>query len=148
MSSNRFARPKITWGTSFANTLNVGYPLDNVSCGSDQREGSEVKQGASGIEDSWVIGIDYVLVGDIRWIPQVDTTTPLATGWDGTAKVREFLEWARQKNQFRFFPDATSGTYILSYLVEPMKGQPTPEVDGTRRLTITIRNTSTPYDGY
>lgn len=141
--------PAILWGASFANVLHVGYFLDNVKSGDQPRDGSEWVQSPSGVEEAWITGTDFYIEFDVRWIPQVDTASPVATGWDGTTGVREFLKWARQKNAFRFVMDATSlGTYILSYLVDPTTGYPDPEDDGTRKIRLRIRNASTAYDGY
>jgi hypothetical protein len=149
MPSNKFKTAKFTWGAAFANTLNIGYPLDNVSAGDEPRAGSMFEQAPSGVEDSWITGRDYKLTFDVRWIPQVDVASPVATGWDtGTVGFAEFLYWVRQKNQCRFFPDAASGTYILSYLSDPMQGTPPPETDGSRKMTMTLRNSTTPYNGY
>ena len=148
MTSFRFTRPKITWGAAFANTLSVGYPLDNVTAGDEPRAGSVFDRSTAGVEDAWITGVDYLLTADVRWIPQVDTAAPVATGWDGTTGVRAFLSWARQKNQFRFYPDATSGTYLTCYLADPMQGLPSAESDGTRKLTMTIRNVTSAFDGY
>jgi hypothetical protein len=141
-------RPKITWGTSFANTLDIAYPLDNFKAYSTYREGSQFAQTMAGVEDAWIIGTDYTLEGDVRWIRTTNTTTPLATGWDGSTGVRAFLEWAREKNQFRFYPDTTVNTYILSYLVEPLDGSHSLESDGTRTIRLVMRNASTAYEGY
>jgi hypothetical protein len=148
MPSNRFKLPKITWGASFANTLSIGYPLDNVTAGDEPRAGSVFDRSTAGVEDAWITGVDFLLTADIRWIPQVDTAAPVATGWDGTTGVRSWLSWARQKNQFRFYPDATSGTFITCYLADPMQGVGAFENDGTRKLTVTFRNTATAFDGY
>lgn len=141
--------PKITWGTSFANTLNIGYPLDNFASYSSAFDGSQFLQVESGTEDAWVINTNYILEGDIRWIPTDDLANPTRTGWDGAAGCREFLEDARQKNQFRWFPDKDDGaSFVLSTLVEPINGIHDLEPDGTRTIRIVIRNSSTPYDGY
>ncbi len=75
--------PKITWGTSFANTLNIGYPLDNWASYSSAFDGSQFLQVESGTEDAWVINTNYILEGDIRWIPTDNSTNPTRTGWDG-----------------------------------------------------------------
>lgn len=139
--------PKITWGTSYANTLNFGYPLDSATSYSEHREGSVWDMFVSGVEDAWLWGIDYFLEGDFRWIPASSTSDPVATGWDGSTGVRAFLEWARQKNSFRFFPDKNSGTYLDCYLMEPMQGPPSLEDDGSRRLHLKIRS-ATAFDGY
>ena len=140
--------PKITWGASFANTVNFAYPVDNWSSYSQPREGSMVTQAQSGVEDSWRIGTDYYLSVELKWMPNTDTTTPLATGWDGATGVRAFVEYAQDKNVCRWYPDKTSGTYIHSYLVEPMTGGPTTEIDGTKTLRIVMRNSGSAYDGY
>jgi hypothetical protein len=146
--SFRLSLPKILWGAAFANTLNIGYPLDNVRAGSTPRDGSEFDQAVSGVEDAWIVGTDYVLMGDVRWIPQSNVASPLATGWDGATGFRAFLEFARQKNLIRFYPDATLGTFIDSYLVDPLRDPADSESDGSRRLTLKIRQSSTAYDGY
>jgi hypothetical protein len=139
--------PKINWGTSFANTLNFGYPLDGAISWPEPRLGSEFRQAPSGIEDAWIVGNDYYLEGAMRWIPTANTTDPLATGWDGATGVSAFLAWARAKNQFRFYPDKDSGSYILSYLVAPMGGKPELGRDGTRTINLQIRSL-TEYTGY
>jgi hypothetical protein len=148
MPNYRNTLAKFLWGAGFANTLSIGYRLDNVKCGDEPRAGSAFDQTPSGVEDSWITGFDYTLEAEIRWIPATDTASPLATGWDGAAGVRAFLQWARQKNVLRFYPDASGGTFIDSYLVDPMQGWGDVETDGTRRLPIKIRNATTSYDGY
>jgi hypothetical protein len=140
--------PRITWGANYSNTLNIGYPLDDYVSYSTYREGSEFIQTMAGVEDAWIVGTDYTLEGTLRWIPTASSTNPTQTGWDGTTGVRAFLEWARQKNQIRFFPDTTINTHILSYLVEPLDGKHEVEPDGTRSIRLVIRNATTPYDGY
>lgn len=141
-------RPKIEWGTSFANTLYVAYPLDDFKAYSTYRQGSDFVQSMGGVEDAWIVGTDYILEGDIRWIPTTDTATPLATGWDSSAGVRAFLEWGRQKNPIKFYPDATQSGSITSFLVEPLDGSHGLEPDGTRNIRLVIRNTSSSYNGY
>lgn len=148
MPNYRITLPKITWGASFANTLNVGWLLDNAKAGDEPRAGSAFDQSPSGIEDAWITGFDYTLECELRWIPQTDTASPLATGWDGATGVRAFLQWARQKNQFRFYPDATSGTFVLSYLADPMQSYGDVETNGQRRVALKIRQSTTSWDGY
>lgn len=140
--------PKITWGTSFANTLGFLGPLDNAVAYGEPREGSECAQATSGAEDAWIVGTDQYLEGDVRWIP--GATAGSITGWDGSTGWAAFLAWARAKNAFRFFPDATSGTYQSVYLVEPAKGAPTvEETDGTRRLRLKLRDAAqAAFEGY
>lgn len=148
MADYRAKRPKILWGASFANTLSFGYPLDSVKAGDEPRAGSSVDQAPSGVEDAWTVGTDYVLAASVRYIPQTDTASPVATGWDGATGFRAFLAWARDKNLVRFYPDKDAGTFIDCYLVEPMTGQPELEEDGTRVLALKLRSPSVSFDGY
>lgn len=149
MADHRRAFAKILWGPALANVLNVGWFLDNVSAWPEPRAGSEQVEAPSGIEEAWTVGTNYFLQADLRWIPQTNTASPLATGWDGAAGVGAFLSWAQDKNVFRFFPDATDGaTHFDCYLSSPMSGAPSPELDGTRTLTIKIKNTVAAFDGY
>jgi hypothetical protein len=148
MSCYRSKAPKITWGTSFANTLNIGYPLDNWIVSSRAFQESTFVQIESGEEDAWIINTEYYLEADVRFIPTADTTSPLATGWDGTTGFNAFLMWARSKNEFRFYPDKDDTSYIESYLVEPTTETPSLNGDGTRTVRLYIRNATTSYDGY
>jgi hypothetical protein len=140
--------PKIEWGAGYSQSLAIGYPLDDYASYSTYREGSEFAQTFAGVEDAWITGTDYVLEGTIRWIPTTLTLNPSASGWDGASGVRAFLEWARQKNQIRFYPNKDINTYITSYLVEPLDGKHTLEPDGTRNIRLVIRNSTNSYDGY
>lgn len=148
MPDYRTKRPKILWGPGLANVLTIGYALDNVTRGPEPRAGHAVDQAPSGVEDAWDGGTDYLLTFDVGYIPREDTADPVATGWDGASGFAEFLTWVRNKNLMRFYPDKDGGTYIDSYLVEPMSGQGSPEQDGTTRVTMKIRNPATRYDGY
>lgn len=149
MPNHRITYPKILWGASLANTLNIGYWLDNVASWPEPRAGSEQVQAASGVEEAWTVATDFYLQADLAWVPQTDVASPLATGWDGATGVHAWLTWAQDKNVFRFFPDATDGsTHFDCYLVDPMQGAPSPEPDGSRRLTIKIRQSAAAFDGY
>lgn len=129
--------PKVTWGASFANTLNFGQPLDNAVAYSTPREGSEWVQGASGARDAWLMGHNQRLRGTVRNVPTSNTTDPLATGWDGSTGWAAFLEWARDSNAFRFFPDKDSGSFHTSYLIEPLQSAPGLE-QGTQDRTFDV----------
>ena len=144
--------PKITWGASFANTLNIGWPLDNPSAHSEPGPGSEQARVGATV-DAWITGTHEVLEGDIRWIPGSNGTTPgglPVTGWDGGTGVKAFLEWARNGNAFRFYPDKDAGTYHTCYLLGPVDGGPGAEQDGTRRIRIRILDDGTQgaFTGY
>jgi hypothetical protein len=153
--SNRGKAFKITWGDAFANTLNCGYPLDSANAYSESRDGSIDTQYLSGVEDAWLTGVDQYLTGDVRWIPRVDITTPEGnayTGWEGSTGWRAFLEWARAKNVFNFYPDPVGAptTFQPCYLVEPSKGPSGLEADFTRKLSpFTIRTSDgSVFTGY
>lgn len=140
-------RPQILWGTNYENILLCGWPLDNPVYGQKWRDGSQQAQTPGGVEASWVIGEDYTLDVDIGWIPDDDTAAPIiASGWASSIGVMDFLHWARQKTPFRLVPDNSfPGCYVDGcYLVDPLSTHGTLQFDGSRRLTITIRNTT--YD--
>lgn len=105
--SYRGYRPRILWGTSYTNALDFGYPLDSANAYSAPREGSEVVQLISGVEDASLAGEDYYLAGEARWIPEETGLSPRAmraSGWNGTDGWRAFLHWARAKNALRYYP--------------------------------------------
>lgn len=137
--------PKITWGSGYTKTLNIGYPVDNWSSYSQPREGSEWVYTLGGIEDSWVIDNDYFLECDVRWIP---TSGSSPSGWWSTDGWDDFMQYVRAKNTFRWYPDKDSATYIESYLVEPLGGGPALEPDGTKTIRLIMRNTGSAYTGY
>lgn len=107
--SYRLTPPMIRWGSVHQYAAYFGFPVDNVTSWSDPRQGSEFDQAPSGVEDSWLVGFDQVLAGELRWIPGSDTLFyPRCTGWDynaNTPGIRQFLEWAKQKNQFTWIGD-------------------------------------------
>jgi len=140
--------PKIVWWYDYSKTLSFGYGLDNVITYSSSDENSQFALLQNASEYSWIINTFYILEADVRWIPYNDTTNPVANGWNTTNGWREFLEFARAKNPFRFYPDKDSATYITSYLVEPINGTHGLEIDGTRNVRLVIRNNTTPYTGY
>lgn len=142
-------KPKFTWGASFANTLECGYPLDEAISLSEPREGSEFAKAPSGEEDSWVVAWDQLLRAISRWIPTANGTTPegtTITGWDGSTGWRAFLESAGAKNPIRFYPLRTSGTFQPCVLVV---SDVTLETDGKRRVQFEIRTTDdSPFTGF
>ena len=136
MASVRGLKPKITWGAAFANTITFAYALDGAVVGALLRDGSEVVQLVSGVEDASVAGFDQTLTGDVRWL--LGETAGGITGWDGTTGWAAFLEWAWAKQSFRYYPDATAGTYYSCYWAGEA-ALPTLEPNGRRRVTLTIR---------
>jgi len=138
-------KPKITWGSGYTKTVNINYPVDNWSSYSQPREGSEWVYTLGGIEDSWVIDHDYYLECDVRWIP---TSGSDPTGWDGTDGWDEFLQSAREKNPFRWYPNKDEASYVESYLFAPLTGGPSIEPDGTKTIRLVMRNSGSAYTGY
>lgn len=145
MSSYRI--PQIKFGSAYTGTLTIGYPLDNAVAYSKNRDGSEYVQSPSGVEDAWIVGTDFTLSGDIRWIPTTASTNPSQSGWDDTIGWQSFLESARAKNAFRWYPDKTLGAYHTVYLVNT-DVMPSLEPDGTRRVLIEMRQASSSFLGY
>jgi len=146
------AIPKITWGASFANTLHPGRPLDNPVAWSEPLGGYEVLELPGGSRDAWDPGTEERLAFDVRWIPGTATTTPegnTQTGWDGSTGWAAFLDWARGMSSFRFYPDKDEASYHTCQLVNPHRGGPQSEDDGTRRLHLVIADTGgNAFTGY
>ena len=143
--------PKITWGAAFANTLTFGWPLDNPMAYSDvDPSASFADVPSNGERDAWVAAHFQMLQGRLRWIPTADATVPVVqTGWDGATGVRAALEWMREGNVLRFYPDKDVGSYLTCYLIEPMTGPPSMEPDGTRVVQLVIRSDDgTAFTGY
>lgn len=139
--------PQILWGTNFENVLQFGYPIDSPVTGRKPRDGSEWGQSASGVEDAWITGYDYELSADFRWIPDDQQTDPVASPWGGPVGVQAFLDWARQKNTFRYVPDMTVPDFYVDgcYLAEPLDSHGSLESDATRNLHLLIRNPSVDF---
>jgi len=148
MAVNVGLEPKITWGPAFGNTVTFGYPIDQVRSYSTPRAGSQKIQLISGVEITWIWGYDYILDFQFRWIPAEDAVNPTQTGWDGATGIRAFLEYAVAAEKFRFFPDKDSASYILSTLVQQEVQPDLEAADGTKIITLTIRNPDTAYTGY
>lgn len=135
------------------NVIEFGYPLDNARSWVEPMESTEQVVAPSGVRAAWVTRQEPRLRGDVRWIPTSDATTPAGdpiTGWDGADGWRWFLEHARAMNTFEFFPDRSVASSITSYLVDPLKGEPDLDEDGTRTFTLVIaaESASDRYTGY
>ncbi|KKN41950.1 hypothetical protein LCGC14_0718170 [marine sediment metagenome] len=143
---------QIQWDSGFSKVLEFGYPFDFAVASSEDRAGSERVQFMNGDETAWIVGTDFILQGQARWIPtesgSLATTGVPISAIQGTDGWRAFLEWARDANEFRWIRDRDdAGTFILSRLVEA--GTPTLEAaDGTKNIALRIRNTATEFVGY
>lgn len=139
----------ILWGTNYENKLLVGRPVYNILTDRVPRAQSAWAQGPSGVEDAYIPGYDYTLWCEARWIPDGgDGSTYSAlsgpTGWQA------FFDWARQKNPFRFVPDANYQSFYVDacYLVNPLLvGGPLGSLDALTRRTIPfqIRNATVDF---
>lgn len=106
MPNYRGASPRIRWGSGYTNAADIG-AFDNPNAYPEPREGSDFDMSPSGVEDSWIVGDDWFLEGDVRWIPRDDSLSPKrAAGFNGSAGWGVLLPWARQKNILKFHPDA------------------------------------------
>lgn len=133
--------PVIVWGDNLDKSLSFTYPLYDWVTRSEALDGSQFLRIESGYEDAWIVNTSYVLEGTVRFIAD----DGISYGWDDPVNGWEaFLEWARQKNQFVYFPDIDSAG-ILSYLVSPIDEPPTIEPDGTRTIRLVIRNSTSQY---
>jgi len=135
------------WGTESANELVMAVPLQDVVTDRVARAGSEWVQGASGTEDAWITGWDYTLTVRQRYIPDRLSSSTSDTFFAGSRSWQEFLDWARDKQSFRFIPDRDYPDFYIPdcYLVEPLRGGGVPSSSGQDRdIEITIRNAT--YD--
>lgn len=111
MPAYRGIRPRIRWGATWGNDLVVPWPLDDAIAYGAPREGSDWVIAPSGASDAWIVGTDYYLEGDLRWLPGEPRADRPASGWDyhatpGDARgVEGWLAWARQQNTLRYYPD-------------------------------------------
>lgn len=146
----RGIRPRIHWGPAHDKVLVFGYPLDRVRAYPLPREGSEWAMSPAGVEDAWIVGTDYFLEGDYRWIPREATTNPVATGWNDVDGVEAWLTYMREKNTCRFIPDWQNvAVYKTVYLHEPISGPPDQESNLLRRIPLVLRAADgLPFDGY
>lgn len=135
-------------GGIFERILQLGYPLDEAIAYDRPAEGSRKAFLPSGVSDAWDAGTAYLLDGVVRWIPRDDVVSPAATGWDGVAGFRAFLEHARRGNQVWFCPDVTDlSTGWSVFLEAPYDEPPSLEPDMTRAVRVSLRGT-VPFDGY
>lgn len=141
--------PKITWGAAFANTLVFAQPLDDALSYGEPVE-ALIEPAKNGDADGWVLGTGLqreYLRGIVHRIPRVATAG--ITGWEGATGWDAFLAWAREPNAFRFFPNAASGTFRLSYLEAPIDEGHNEEITRHRSIELIIAAADDlPFTGY
>lgn len=134
------------WGLNYENVTSFGYPLFSIVTDRVPRAGSEWRQGVSGVEDSWLLGFDYQLSCEARWLPLTPNfygaaaPNPLQSAVGGADSVQAFLDWARAKNTFRFVPDIATPLFYVDgcYLADPLSGgrDITAQLDFAQQLVI------------
>jgi len=151
------SKPAFLWGTTssggaaYGKTLTLGYPLYDVVTDREPREGSEWLQAPSGVEDAWITGRDYVMTCAVRWVPDSTSAVPsrsaVAAAPAQADAWQNFLDYCRDKNPFRFCPDAALTTKYVDacYLVEPMRGFGQNLENLTRGVTLKIRNANVDF---
>ena len=137
----------ILWGATYENTLVLVSPLLDLVSDRMPRAGSEWVQAPSGVEDAWITGLDYTLTCRAAFIPDGGVSpSPVS----GALSWQAFLDWGRQKNPFRFVPDANFPAFYVDscYLVDNLNqagGWGALGADIKRQLTFTIRNPSVDF---
>lgn len=142
---------KMLWGASssgasphYENELLLGYPAYDWITDRVPREGSEFAQAPSGVEDAWITGRDYVFEGEFRFIPDKPSTSPERSVVAGPNSWQAFLDYCRDKNDFRFVPNVNTPDFYVEkcYLVEPLRGFGGNLADLTRGVRLVMRTTS------
>lgn len=134
---------QIKWGAALVNTLTFEFPLFTVVTDREPRDGSEWAASPGGTRDAWIVGRDYVMECEARWIRD---SSGSFTAISGAASWQDFLDWCRGANSFRFIPNVSSpGTFIdPCYLADPMKGFG--DVDQLIRRTVKLKLINPTYD--
>lgn len=141
------------------NAVLSGSPVYQSIADDQFSEDSVFSQSITGVEDAWTVRNDDRLRGLLRWIPPRMTDHPYKySGFYGynesigiNAGFKTMLADGRAKTLLRFSGDSSNiDSYIDSYLFEPMTDGVTLEENGTRSITIGLRNSSgsLAYEGY
>jgi len=133
---------KLLWGSSLENELRFGYPIFDFLSDREERDGSRHETSAAGVDSSWIVGRDFILDAEVRWIPDGPGTNPVQTALSGPVSWQEFLDWARDAHTFRFVPDETVPNFYIDNvaLVEPRKGFGNLSPDIKRNVRLKLRN--------
>lgn len=125
--------------------------FDEAVSWEEDREGSEYQQGPSGFEDAGRTGIDHLLEGRVRFVPQFPRLDPgPVSGWYGENEmvgvncgVKAMLRAGREKQLLRWVSDRSLSTiYRDTYLVDPLKEKPGFERNWERTFLMRLRSAS------
>lgn len=116
------------------------------------REGSDFRQGPSGVEAAWLIGPDEILRCTARWIPNAPRSDPtVQAGWSGENEstgvncgYKAMIKAGWQKNSMLWVPDRSAcSTYQTGYLTQPMADEVGLDTNGPfRTFPLEFRGTS------
>jgi hypothetical protein len=144
-----------TYGYDGGPALYFAENLDRAVAFAKRAPGSMQAKGADALSLAlWHLGTDDVLTGLARWIP-LDTGTDrygtTSTGWhgtDGTDGWRSFLEHARERKPFTFYPDRDNAAVSYTCVWEGEVARPDPEGNRHYQQPFAIRSLSGAFEGY
>lgn len=133
---------KFQFGTGLESEIRIGYPLFDIVTDREDGEGSSRVDLPAGGFDTWRANRMFTMDAEVRWIPDGPNTAPVQTQLSGPVSWREFLDWVRDGNAFRFVPDETVPDFFVdnTYLVEPRKGFGSLSSDIKRNVRLKLRN--------
>ena len=133
---------RIKWGPASSNTITFEHPIFDVVTDRPSREGSEWAVSPGGTRDAWIVGKDYTMACEIRFLRDASTTY---TKVSGAAGWQDFLDYARAQNSFTFIANVASTAIAITgcYLDEPKRGFG--EVDPLQRRTFQLQISNPTY---
>ena len=134
---------QIKWGAALANTLTFEYGLYETVTDREPREGSEWAEAPSGVRDALIVGKDYTMTCEVRFIPDTSGSYSVVSG---AASWQDFLDWCRGANSFRLIPNTGAPSIFIDpcYLAEPMSGFG--REDEMRRRSVRLKFINPTYD--
>jgi hypothetical protein len=127
--------PKLTWGTSFAQTWTFPGPVDNPVPRQILR-GATVET-KSGLLDVWEDRVDAELTITVPLIPKAAAGS--ATGYSDSNGVQAALVWLQRGGLARYFPDADGVAYKTVQAVGFNPEQDVERSAGGVRYTVRLR---------
>ena len=125
--------------------------FDDAMSWDEDAEGSSYEKGPNGFRDTYRTGLDYLLEGKLRNIPQQVTSYPdLKSGWYGENEsvgvncgVQAMLRAGREGQTLRWAPDRSACSTSQDCTLEgPVKEKPETEDSSLRRVLLRLRSSS------